>query len=262
MTAVKRKNLMNFLNLHKPGTVCLSSWLESQGISRDLQKYYRKAGWLESVGRGAYKRPGDQVEWEGALYALQQQAGLQVHIGGLTALIKQGSNQYLRLGKEKVYLYSPLGVKLPSWFKSHDWGIQLKHIKTNFLPEELGVGDVVRMGFASHASPFNLKISDPERAIIECLYLAPKGQSLVEAYEIMEGLVNLRPKMVQKLLEECRSIKVKRLFLYMADKAGQKWLQYVDSAKIELGSGDRSIVPNGIYVAKYRISVPKELAPA
>lgn len=94
---------------------------------------------------------------------------------------------------------------------------------------------------------------------MECLYLTPKDQSLVEAYEIMEGLVNLRPKMVQNLLEGCNSIKVKRLFLYMAEKAGHKWLQFVDRKKVSLGQGDRSIVPNGVYVSKHRISIPKEL---
>lgn len=251
--------LRRLLALHKANTVCLASWLEAHGISHDLQKYYRRSGWLESVGHGAYKHSGEQVEWEGALFALQEQAGMQVHVGGLTALAKQGSSQYLRFGKESVYLYSPLGVKLPVWFKNHDWGVKIRHIKTGFLPEGTGVGEVIRMGFSSPASPFNLKISDPERAIMECLYLTPKDQSLVEAYEIMEGLVNLRPKMVQNLLEGCNSIKVKRLFLYMAEKAGHKWLQFLDRKKVSLGQGDRSIVPNGVYVSKHRISIPKEL---
>lgn len=259
MATVKRNKLMSFLNQHKAGTLCLSPWLEAQGISRDLQKHYRKAGWLESVGRGAYKRPGEQIEWEGALYALQEQAGLEIHIGGLTALAKRGSNQYIRLGGETVFLFSPLKVKLPAWFNEYEWGVRVEHINTGFLPGALGIGEITEMGFSSPASPFNLKISDPERAIMECLYLAPKNQSLVETYEILEGLVNLRPKIVQQLLEECRSIKVKRLFLYMAEKAGHKWMQFVDSTKIELGTGDRSIVPDGIYVAKHRISVPKEL---
>ncbi len=247
------------LAIHQPGTVCLASWLEAQGISHDLQKYYRKSGWLESMGRGAYKRPHDKVEWEGALYALQSQAGLPVHVGGLTALTKQGSNQYLRLGRETVYLYSPLGVRLPKWFQNHDWSAKIRQVNTGFLPLNLGLGEVIRMSFSSPASPFNLKISDPERAIMECLYLAPKEQGLVEAYEIMEGLVNLRPKLVQKLLENCSSVKVKRLFLYMADKARHKWLQFVDTGSINLGEGDRSITQGGAYVAEYRISIPREL---
>ena len=262
MATEKHRKLMTLLNQHKPGSVYLPSWLEAQGISRDLQKYYLKAGWLESVGRGAYKRTTEQVDWEGALYALQQQAGLKVHAGGLTALTKQGSNQYLRLGGEQVFLFSPLNVALPAWFKAYVWGVRIEHVKTGFLPDELGIGEAAKMGFVAPVSPFNLKISDPERAIMECLYLSPQKQSLVETSEIMDGLVNLRPKLVQQLLEQCRSIKVKRLFLYLAQRADHKWLQYVDMTHIELGRGDRSIVPNGVYVANYRISVPHELAPA
>ena len=94
---------------------------------------------------------------------------------------------------------------------------------------------------------------------MECLYLAPKYQPLLEVFELMESLNNLRPAIVQKLLEECTSIKVKRLFLYLADKAGHEWFNFIDLDKVDLGSGKRSIVSGGTYVAKYQIMVPKEL---
>ena len=51
---------------------------------------------------------------------------------------------------------------------------------------------------------------------------------LIECYQIMEGLVNLRPVIIEELLEQCKSIKVKRLFLYMADKQKQSWFKYID----------------------------------
>ena len=76
----------------------------------------------------------------------------------------------------------------------------------------------------------------------------------------MEGLANLRPQLVEQLLKECTSIKVKRLFLYMADKVRHQWLPFVDQSNLELGKGDRSIAPNGVYIAKFKIIVPKELA--
>ena len=91
------------------------------------------------------------------------------------------------------------------------------------------------------------------------MYLAPQKQDLIECYELMEGLNNLRPNIVQQLLEECSSIKVKRLFLYMAEKAQHPWVRYVEMQKIDLGKGNRSLVENGIYVSKYQITVPKEL---
>jgi hypothetical protein len=103
------------------------------------------------------------------------------------------------------------------------------------------------------------QISSPERAILECLYLTPNRFDIIECYQILEGLVNLRPKIMQELLEECSSIKVKRLFLFMASKAKHQWLEFIDQTKIALGIGDRVIIREGVYISKYKISVPKEL---
>ena len=97
---------------------------------------------------------------------------------------------------------------------------------------------------------------------MECLYLAPKLQPLLEVFELMEGLNNLRPAAVQTLLEGCTSVKVKRLFLYMVNKADHEWLKFVNLDKVDLGSGKRSIVSDGVYVSKYQITVPRELAAA
>jgi hypothetical protein len=260
MATENKTKLKMLLERYKPGTVCLASWLEKQGISRDLQQYYCKSGWLKSVGRGAFIRPEDKVDWRGGLYAIQEQANLPVHVGGITALSMQGAAQYIRIGREKIYLFSPLGVALPAWFKNHDWEVDIEHVRTGFLPKDMGIGEMMRSGLSSNSGFVANKCSDSERAILECLYLAPDKLGLVEIYQVMEGLVNLRPKSIQQLLESCTSVKVKRLFLYMAEKAGHQWLQFVDQSKIDLGRGDRSIVSNGVYVASHHISIPKELA--
>jgi hypothetical protein len=75
----------------------------------------------------------------------------------------------------------------------------------------------------------------------------------------MEGLNNLRPSSIQNLLEKCTSVKVKRLFLYLADKVGHEWFSFINLDNFDLGSGKRSIVAGGVYVSKYQITVPKEL---
>jgi len=95
---------------------------------------------------------------------------------------------------------------------------------------------------------------------MECLYMAPKEYDLMECYELMQGLNSLVPQQVQELLEQCRSVKVNRLFLYLAEKAGHEWLNYIDVKKVDMGKGKRSIVPHGVYIPKYEITVPKELA--
>lgn len=241
------------LELHKPGTVALAKWLENLDISRELQKNYKKSGWLEKLGPGAYKRPADQVTWQGGLYAIQQQAKLKIHAGALTALSLQGQSHYFRVSSEEIFLFSTHKTILPQWFKAYGWGQKVQYIKTAFLPEDLGLNQY-------EVKNFSITISAPERAILECLYLAPAKLDLIECYHLMEGLSNLRPKLMQELLEKCSSVKVKRLVLLMASKAQHQWLTFIDLKKIDLGKGDRSITKGGVYNAQFHISIPKELA--
>ena len=247
------QKITTFLNRHKPGTVCLPQWLESLGISRDLQKRYRLSGWLEPVGRGAFKRPTDEVQWQGGLYTLQTQAALLVHAGAITALTLQGLAHYLRLGATRVFLFSPPKTPLPPWFRTYHWGVTVQHIQTSILPDSLGLIEHEEKTFA-------IRISSAERAMLESLYLAPDELDLVECFQMMEGLANLRPKIVQELLQACTSVKANRLFLYMAEKAGHQWFGLIDTKKINLGEGHRRLADDGVYVGKYKLTVPKALA--
>lgn len=130
--------LKKLLDLHVQGTMILASWLEANGFSYDLQQRYRKSGWLESVGVGAFKRPNETVTWQGALYSIQQQANLPVYIGGLTALSMLGFSHYIRTGAELVYLFSELKIRLPAWFKQYFWRESINHIRISFLPKGIG----------------------------------------------------------------------------------------------------------------------------
>lgn len=208
---------------------------------------------MTPLGRGAYAKSGDTVGWQGGLYAMQTHNRLPVHAGALTALTVQGYAHYLRLGAETVFLFSPPKATLPVWFRQHDWEQPVQHCRTLLLPENLALTEV-------QSGMFSLRISTPERAMLECLHLSPEKVDLVECYQVMEGLTTLRPKLLQPLLEQCSSIKVKRLFLYLAGKAGHEWVKRLDTSRLELGRGDRTITKGGVYVAKFGITVPEELA--
>ncbi|VAW73553.1 hypothetical protein MNBD_GAMMA12-2192 [hydrothermal vent metagenome] len=234
------------------GAVFLSSWLSNNGISSQLLNRYKKGQWLTSLGTGAVIRAGDKVDYHGALYALQKQAGLSVHAGGRTALSLLGKAHYLEIAAATVVLFGHEKEKLPAWFKTHDWTIKLDYYATSFLPCDLGLVDL-------EFNNFSLKISSPTRAMMECLYLVPKNQELMECYELMEGLNNLRPQSVQELLEQCTSIKVKRLFMYLAEKVDHSWVKHLNMKKIKMGTGKRSLAKGGVYIDKYKITVPKEL---
>jgi hypothetical protein len=45
----------------------------------------------------------------------------------------------------------------------------------------------------------------------------------------------------------------------MAEKADHNWFKYIDLSSVDLGSGKRSVVKDGVYIDKYRITVPREL---
>ena len=165
-----------------------------------------------------------------------------------------GRSHYLDLSTKKVTLFGGKAEKLPAWFRKHDWGVAIDYHPSLFLPADLSLTD---LDVEQHS--FSIKVSNAARAIMECLYLAPARQELTECYQLMESLNNLRPDVVESLLENCQSIKVKRLFLYMATKAKHDWLQYVDTTKVDLGRGKRAITKNGVYVPTYQITVPREL---
>ena len=252
MSTENVSKLNQLLSLQPHGVVLQSFWLARQGYSLDLQKRYKKSKWLESVGTGAMIRAGDQVSYEGAIYALQTQTVSTIHPGGRTALSLLGKAHYLELAAKSVTVFGGKGEKLPAWFQSHDWGMTISYHPSSFLPPDTGLTDV-------ELKNFSIKVSNPARALMECLYLTPEKQQVTECYQLMEGLNSLRPDLVQTLLEKCESVKVKRLFMYMAEKAGHEWVQHLDMTKVDLGHGKRSIVKNGVYVAKYQITVPKEL---
>jgi hypothetical protein len=236
-----------------PGTVLLASWLTKNGYSRDLQHRYLKSGWLTSIGYGAMKRTGETIDVTGALYSLQVQARKSVHIGGRTALSMQGLSHYLELYQKETLLFAPGGVVLPAWFTKNKWDTKLVLVHSSMLPPDIGLKDF-------DEKSYSVKISEPARAFMECLELAPEKFDLQEAWQIMEGLSSLIPENVMELLVQCNSVKVARLFLFLAEKAGHSWYKYISTDSLNLGKGKRSIFPGGVYNPKYQITVPANLA--
>ena len=68
------------------GTVATATWLQKNGVYRQLARQYVASGWMESLGHGAFVRNGEKADWLGGLYALQMQLGLSIHVAAATAL--------------------------------------------------------------------------------------------------------------------------------------------------------------------------------
>ncbi len=252
MSTAKTKKINLLLTAWKRGAIYTQSYLTSMGYSPDLVKSYRRSGWIESLGGGAYKLTGDDVDWIGGLYALQAQKKLNVHAGGRTALELKGYAHYGRQGRERCFLFGQKGTTLPKWFRNYDWNVDVVFKATNLFPADLNSGFMEYLH-----KEIKVLISAPERAALEMLYYIPSKQGFGEAFHLMEGLLTLRPEQLQKLLEKCNSVKVKRLFLYMAQKAKLPVYDQLNLKNVDLGSGKRVIIPHGIFNKKYQITVGK-----
>jgi hypothetical protein len=232
------------------GTLLTTEWLKEKGVSRQLADSYKKSGWLESYGKGAYKRPHEEIMWTGALYTLQEIGGYSIHIGGKSALEKHGLGHYVRRGsKEKVVLWKKPEERLPRWFTKRKWDEDFEIRSANLFSHEDVSSLIEEQGLS-------LRVSVTEQAILEYLYDVPKREGWDEANYLMEGLVSLRPNVLQSLLVHCTSIKVKRLFLYLAEQQQHSWFKRLDMSNIDLGKGKRQIIKGGTLNKKYQITVP------
>ncbi|MDR2840541.1 MAG: type IV toxin-antitoxin system AbiEi family antitoxin [Paludibacter sp.] len=240
----------SLLQKYPSGTVYFSSWLNENSISHDLQQYYIKANWFTPIAFGVMYRTGDRPTLFSALSCFNAQLNKKFHIGALSALELRGLSHYVPLGRQQIVVYCPRGEWLPQWFLKYDWGVDvlIKYYQT----KKTGISILSE-------NDFEFAASSPERAFLECLDMSPKHYNITDLYQVMEILNGLRPELLQSLLEECKSVKVKRLFLYMAEKAEHVWLEDLDLSKISLGIGKRAIVKNGVYNAKYQITLPRDL---
>jgi len=234
--------------------IVVSSWLEKQGVYRQLAETYVKSGWIERIGKGAFRRADGEVKWSGGVYTLQSQLNMSVHPAGKTALQLLGNAHYLpaSLKQTKIVLFGVKGEKLPQWFKGYNWGVSIRYVMTGLFGAEVDLG-LTSYDFGN----YEIKISSAEKAAMELCYDVPLRESFDEASHIIAGLTTLRPRLVQELLEKCNSVKTKRLFMHLAEKHNLDWVEKLDLKKVDFGKGKRSLCRNGYYDGKYKIVVPK-----
>lgn len=254
MTRKKISNINQLIKLAPTGMLLSSKWLMEHGISSKLAWWYVHSGWLEKVANRLYKKSGDTITWPSVVAVLQQQLNLPVHVGGKTAIQLLGKAHYVSMQpSEKIDLYMTEKVKLPDWLnKLSEYQVSFNIFSKLVFKNDDSVA-IVKREFENS----EILLSAPERAMMEILADIPKQHTYEEAYLIMENLAKLRPQVVQLLLEKCCLVKVKRLFLHLAEKCQHNWLSALDLKRVDLGHGKRKIGVGGIYDAKYQLSVPK-----
>jgi hypothetical protein len=257
------------------GLLVDAAWLEQKGYYGSLRSKYLAAGWLEQPARGVYRRPRGELSWEQVVISLQSLMGFPVAVGGRTALELQGYAHYLSHTQQEVHLYGVPPV--PSWLRKLPIETRFAfHNRQRLFPsfsEKLPPYALAGRTPVDTQAPlpgalrvlawgqwqWPLVVSTPERAILELLDELPDRESFHQVDALVEGLATLSPRRLQNLLLECRSVKVKRLFFFFADRHSHGWFTKLDASAVDLGKGKRMVAKGGTFDAKYQITVPEDL---
>ena len=270
------------------GLLADAAWFTSAGYPASLRSRYVASGWLQRVTRGVFRRPLHRpglddseapLRWQHVVISLQSVLERPVTIGGRTALELDGFAHYVSSsGPREVHLYGD--ERAPGWLGKLPIETAFVYHNARKLFRAEPISDVVsdlRSEMAS-VGPSNLPtihggltwmhfgdgdwpivLSTRERAILELLDELPDRETFHQADVLMEGLVSLSPRRMSHLLRECRSVKVKRLFLWFAERHGHAWMERLDRDGVDLGNGKRMLVRGGKLDPKYGITVPRDL---
>ena len=243
--------LNQLLQNWQSGGLFFSSWLKKNGYSDQLMQQYRKSGWFSLLSKGVMYRTGDKLSSFVTISSYNTQLNKKFYVGAHSALELLGFNHFIPMGKPLLMIGHPKQDKVPEWMMNTNFDYELKFFSTETFPKPK---------FKTFKNnDCQILISVPEQAFLECLLLAPSQYAYMDLFYIMEQLNTFRVEIVQELLENTDNIKIKRLFLYMAQKSGHGWFNKLDRSKIELGTGKQKLADNGVYLPEYLITIPKEL---
>lgn len=235
-----------------PNTVATTSWFREQGISRQLLSKYQRSGWIERVEQGCFKKAGESIDWSGAVYALQSQLGLSIYPEAYTALQLHGISHHVQVGNAPVILLSGLpGNALPRWFLRADWGADISYRTSGLFPDQTALTDQEFRG------NYRIKISSPERAVLEVVDRIRDSSGFEDAANIIESAIGLNPASLRDLLLSTPSFRLRRIFLFLAKHLNIPGRDILESAQIELGSGVVSVIQGGKYIKEFSITVPE-----
>lgn len=251
------------LKLIPYGFVATRTSLAAKGVTRHTLDNWIKSGRLVSLVPGVVMRPDtSKLTWQGVVCSLQSLMGEELVLGGLTSLELLGLEHYLALsGKKTIHLYG--SDALPAWVNK----ILPETVFVYHNAQKIFDGDPLKefsQTVAWGTDDWPMTISSPERALFEVLLDVPDHLSFEHVDQLMQGLVTLSPRRLNRLLERCTNIKVKRLFLWLAERHQHPWLKKLELEKFTmesgaLGAGKRMLAKGGRLDSKYLITVPEEL---
>ncbi|MCB9228237.1 MAG: type IV toxin-antitoxin system AbiEi family antitoxin domain-containing protein [Deltaproteobacteria bacterium] len=225
-------------------------YLRQKEVSRQLAQSYVDSGWLERIHNGVYKRKNVELSWYGAVYSLQRQLNLPVHVSGESALKIHNIFHHVTMDQinEPIFLEGPPKTQIPHWFER----LFLKRVyyrRSSVLPANIGIDSMMI------PDGFKIDVSSPERALLEVLIQVTDDHRFDDASNLTDSFRTWNFDLLLELLQSCKSYKAKRLLMFFGYFHNIEPLMHL-ADQIDLGKGKIQVVTRGKYNAKYQITVP------
>jgi hypothetical protein len=242
-----------------------AAWLTDAGYSTSLRSQYVAAGWLERPARGVYKRRQGDLTWETVLASLQHLMHRSLHVGGRSALELHGYGPNLAPGAPtSVVVYSD--EPLPSWLgKLPDMPTFETRTIAPLFPTEGSVSTEDAIGAGRTVAPLDPATRYPAARVGARASMARAPRRRPPPHHLRDGrrhrrrVENAASRPHATAPGSRASVKVRRLALWFADRHAQPWRERLDRDRIDLGTGNRVLVPDGRLDPTYRITYPRSL---
>ena len=194
--------LHELLTKAERGSPMTSEYLSHFGVSAQSAATYVKHGWLKRLQRGVFAFPADELTVLGVVKYFEEQYS-DIHVASKTALAWNGIIHNIDFS-DSVILFGESRFSIPSWASS----LPIRYVRTTLFSKEA-------LSY-SFNTVNQIQTAIPERAILEMLYEVGNGINIEEGRHIFEDFLYPRKKILGKLLANCTSLKVTRLFAMWA----------------------------------------------
>ena len=233
-------------------TIATAKWFSKIGISRQLLHSYCKLNLIERIDHGCYKKSGENIDWPGAIYAIQNQLDLFIHPSGYTSLDLLGIRHHLSVQNRKNIHLSGLPLTVPPrWLLKNDFGVDFVYKTSHIFNNQNFLIDKI------FSKNYSIKISSLENSLFEILEDINDSNSFEDAANIIESIINFNEKNIQNVFKNCTSFKVKRIFLFLIKYFSKPIFTKISYTESDLGSGIFQIISNGKFDSEFKITVPK-----
>ena len=225
------KNLLGRLPTDAPVDL---AWLRTHHVRGNYAAQLARSGYLQKLGAGVYCLRGAKLERDASLVWLQAQVP-HMHVASKTALAWRGVRHNV-VFRDKLALWGETQFKVPCWFSEQ---FPVRHHTTHIFDGEMDPNFGIS---AAPGKPASIRVSVPERALLELFSEVGTLISSEEARNLTENARHLRRDVLAHLLAHTTRIKVVRLAQALSNELNLPWEDLARQHSERLGGSERWVL--------------------